>query len=288
MWAPRSLLFVPADQPRKVAKAVASGADAVIVDLEDAVAPARKLAARDGLATVVRGVDFSATRLLVRINAVGSALAQDDVLATLPANPAGYVLPKTETPEAVHQVRAWLHAHGAGERLIFPLIESALGILNLRDIVLTSGALAGLLFGGEDFVASIGAQATAERRELLYARSSVVTAAGAVGIPAVDTVFTAHGDVDGLRADAMLARQLGFAGKLLIHPAQVAVVNDVWRVDSAEIAAARALLAAYDQHVAQGSGVFSYQGRMVDEAIMRRARQVLARADAQSARPAAP
>lgn len=113
------------------------------------------------------------------------------------------------------------------------------------------------------------------RQELLYARSAVVNAAAAVGVPAIDTVFTDFRNLEGLRADAEVAKQLGFGGKLVIHPMQVAVVNEVWRVSSAEIAAAQALLHTYDTHLRDGVGVFSFDGKMVDEAVIRRARAIV-------------
>ena len=142
------------------------------------------------------------------------------------------------------------------------------------QLVLGDVPLAGLMFGGEDYVASIGATATVERQELLFARSAVVNAAAAVGIPAIDTVFTDLHNSDRLRADVEMGKQLGFTGKLVIHPRQIDVVNEVFGVSSAEIAAAKALLAAYNTHLAQGVGVFSHEGQMVDEAIVRRARRI--------------
>lgn len=277
--APRSYLFVPGDSPDKIGKAVGGSADAVIVDLEDAVAPARKIAARRTVVDALASVDRRGRPVLLRVNAVGSGLAHDDVLATLAARPDGYVVPKVADAATLRRFRDWLAAAGVGDRPVYALIESALGVLNLRELVLGDAPPAGLLFGGEDFLASVGGVATAGRHELAYARGAVVAAAAAAAIPAVDTVFIDYRDADGLRADALLARQMGFDGKLVVHPAQVAVVNAVWTPDSAEIAAARTLLTQFAQHAAAGVGVFTVDGRMIDEAVVRRARQIVARAE---------
>ncbi|MDA1330468.1 MAG: CoA ester lyase [Chloroflexi bacterium] len=274
----RSCLFVPGDRPRKIAKAAQSAADVIIIDLEDAVAPEQKEQARQLTAVALPDMPYRTKPTLVRINGLHTPFAYDDLRATLHAKHAGYVLPKLERAEALQALFRWLDERDAGDRPLFALVESALGILNLPQIVTAGVALAGLIFGGEDYVASIGGMATAGRHELLYARSAVVMAAGAVGIPAIDTVYTDYHDLAGLQADAEFAKQLGFAGKLVIHPQQVEVVNSVWTPSRAERAAAQDLLTAYEQHQAHGIGVFSQNGRMVDEALIRQARQILARA----------
>ncbi len=263
----RSYLFVPADSRRKIEKAVMSSADTLILDLEDAVAPSEKTNARETVKNMLQAVDFGDKMVLVRVNALDTPFSEADLHMIRSARLDGIVLPKTEHVAAFAAL--------AGMPPIYALIESALGILRLPQIV-TAAALAGLMFGGEDYVASIGATATVGRQELLYARGAVINAAAAVGIPAIDTVFTDFRNLEGLQTDAEMGKQLGFAGKMVIHPIQVAVVNAVFGIDAAELAAAHALITAYEAHLAQGIGVFSYDGKMVDEAIIRRARQTIA------------
>jgi citrate lyase beta subunit len=282
--ARRAPLFTPGDSDRKIAKAAATGADAVVLDLEDGVAPDRKAHGRKVVAEALAGLDFGESERLVRINAVGSGLEEEDLRATLDARPDGYVLPKVESAEAVRQVSCWLaaeeKARGWPEQgvVLLALIETAGGIVRLPEIAGSDGRLAALMFGAEDYAASVGAVRTREGIEVLYARSAVVAAAAAAGLDAIDTLFTDFADDEGLRRDARFARQLGYAGKLAIHPRQVPIIHEALTPTGEEIAQARRLLDAYRAHLGAGRGAFALDGKMVDMPMVRAAERVLARA----------
>jgi citrate lyase beta subunit len=262
-----------------IEKAANSPADAIIIDLEDSVAVEKKMEARENVVAALREVNFENKPVYLRINAINSPFANFDFLETIPYNLSGYVIPKVDDAETLERFHTWYESTQETEIQIFALIESAKGILNLREIVLGNVKLAGLMFGGEDYVASIGAFVSEGRQELLFARSAIVNAAAAIEVPAIDTVFTNFQDSAGLRADAETARQLGFDGKLLIHPDQIGIVHDVWRISSAEIQLARELLDEYKLRLRNGGeSVFPFKGQMVDKAIIRRAKQVLQQA----------
>lgn len=260
----RSYLFVPGDSRHKLEKAAQSAADAVVIDWEDAVAPTQKEMARQVTAVALDEVDFGQKQLFVRLNGVDSEPFGDDLAALREMTAVGLVIPKLEQPDHLNKLTDLKHP-------IIGLIESALGLFNLRPLLTTGVPLAGLMFGGEDYVASIGGVATAERTELLYGRSAIVAAAAALGIPAIDTVFLAFNDDAGLRHDCTMARRLGFDGKIVIHPRQIPVVNGVWG-DGKMTAVDQKLLDAYEAHLASGKGVFAYDGKMVDEAVVRQLR----------------
>ena len=269
----RSWLFTPGNSRKMIEKAAASSADCIIIDLEDAVAPSEKEQARTTTTTALGEVDFGGKSVLVRINGLDTPFATDDVEATR-LLAGGFVVPKVDHAQTLHTMAEL----PVDEVPVYALIESAAGVLNLPQIVAVREppvGLTGLIFGGEDFVASVGAQATAGRQEILYARSAVVTAAAAVGIVAIDTVYTDFRNLEGLRDDAQTAKQLGFSGKLAIHPKQADVINEVWLPTSAEIATARQLVTAFNRHRQEGTGVFEHNGRMVDLAVIRNARRIL-------------
>jgi citrate lyase beta subunit len=269
----RSLLFVPATRPDRFDKAIASGADAVILDLEDSVEPRRKTEARgiaaDALARYAASNDRG--RVFVRVNPYGGRWFHDDVTRLRHVEPAAVVLPKCESTEAVEAVIAAMPGIA-----VVPIIETARGVLQAAAIAASGAAIPALMFGAEDLTAELGIPRTLEGDELLFARSQVVLAAATVGAAAIDAVWIHITDVEGLRRDAARARALGFAGKMAIHPAQVPVIHDVFTPTAAELDDARAIVAAYDAAVAAGEGVVRLNDRMVDEPVVRRARRVVA------------
>ena len=280
----RSLLFMPGDDLHKIQKGATIGADAVIMDLEDGVAQNRKEAARAVVRGALSSVDFGGTARFVRLNAPETGLSYDDLQQTVDGHPDGYVLPKVESAETIRMVSRQLadseRAHGwtvGGIRLLV-VVETARGIMNLREIAEADPRLAALIFGAEDFVGDIGATRTRDGWEMFYARSAVVVVAAANGLQAIDTVFTDLTDLDGLRVETERALQMGFAGKLAIHPRQVAVINDVFTPSADAVARAHALLAAFEAHQADGTGAFNHNGQMVDMPMVRAARRVLQRA----------
>lgn len=284
--ARRCLLFMPADSRAKIEKGIALGVDAIIMDLEDGVAFERKTAARAGAAVALRELDFGRSERIVRINAVGSGLAEDDLAATAPARPDAIMIPKVERAEDVAAVSAALaqieadHGLPANGIALIALVETALGVVNLREIAGSDARLVALAFGAEDLAGDLGAVRTPSGHEVAYAQSAVVIYARACGLSAIDTPYIQLDDEAGLAAAARRARELGYSGKLAIHPRQIEVINAAFTPAPGEIEAARRLVAAFEAQQAEGRGVFRYEGRMVDLPMIRAAQAVLARAQA--------
>lgn len=282
----RCLMFMPGDSRRKIEKGAASGVDSVIMDLEDGVALANKAAAREVIVSALREIDFGRTEKLVRVNPFGSAWYQADLDAVLPAKPDGIVLPKVETPQAVDETDAIISqfegrngiARGSISMLI--MIETARGIVNLREIAGTSPRVKGIIFGAEDFAASIGAQRTPDGWEVFYARSAVVTYAKAFGLQAIDQVHVALDDEPGLISDTEQARYMGYDGKQAIHPNQIEPIQRTFTPTAEELDRAQRLVNAFERHQAEGAGAFAFEGQMVDMPVLRAAESVIARARA--------
>ncbi len=280
----RSMLFTPGDSMRKLRKAAQLDADTIIFDLEDAVAADLKAEARDNVVLALEEVDFKRTERLVRLNSSETEWFDQDLETIARANVDGIVLPKVETEEQVQHVDDYLSKAEIGSDLppgairLFALIETARGLMNIKDIGRSSGRLDGLLFGAEDFSVDLGAYRTDTGWEILFARSAVVTAAAAYGLAAIDTVYLDIRDLAGLEQDARFARQLGFSGKLAIHPLQAQVLNRVFSPSEAEIAQAERIVEAYQIKIAEGVGVFTLDGRMVDRPMIKAAERILKRA----------
>ena len=280
----RTLLFVPGSRPRMLEKARDLTADAVILDLEDAVAPDEKQAARTSIRDAL-GVGTFAPQVVVRVNALSTGLAEEDLDAVICGAVQVICLPKAQDTDEIAKLDSMLGAledrQGmcVGSTAIYPLIESALGVLNAPAIARSSDRVRVLLLGGEDLCRDLGAKRTAEGTELLLARGHVVLAARAAGIQAVDTVYTDLSDMAGLEADATLARQMGFSGKLLIHPKQIEPVSRAFAPSADEITWARTVVAAYEQAVSVGQGVAVVDGKMIDAPVVDRARETLAGAE---------
>ena len=281
----RSVLFVPGTRTDRFAKAFASGADAVVLDLEDGVEAGRKDDARREVGEWVASAPSPPCTRLIRVNARGSAWHNDDLgwLRTIAGAFDAVVLPKTERATDVEAV-----ATGVRSRRIIPLLETARGILQAATIATADADIPAIFFGAEDLTAELGIPRTLAGEELLFARSKVVLAAATIGADAIDAVFVDLASPERLREDAARACALGFRGKMAIHPDQVSVINSVFTPSAAEIDEARRLIDANDEARARGEGVFRFDDRMVDAPVIRRARQVLARADPSGARASAP
>lgn len=270
----RSFLFVPADRPERYAKALASGADAVIIDLEDAIAPAGKLAARQALMQALPGLSAAERgRLLVRINAAGSAWHGDDLAALRNPGPVAIMVPKAESVATLAQVAA---AMGPACALL-PLIESVAG-LDAIDALAACPQVLRLVFGHLDFQADAGLACGVDESELISVRLTIVLASRRAGLAApVDGISPGTRETAQLGLDAARSRRGGFGGKLCIHPAQVAVVNAAFTPSADELDWARRVQAAF---TAAGGGVFSLDGRMVDAPVLRLAQRTLAQVSA--------
>jgi citrate lyase beta subunit len=282
----RSLLFVPGDSRRKIEKAITLGADCVCLDLEDGVALSQKQAARQTVAEALRGEYFGRSERMVRLNRVGSNWEAEDLAHTLATRPASVLLPKVESAEALQWLDAQItHAEQAndwpsGEIEMLAMVETARGVINLKEIAGASPRLTALIFGAEDLAGDIGAVRTREAWEVFYARSAVVTHAAAFGLQALDMVFVDYGDSAGLLAEAQQGAQMGFSGKQLIHPNQIEPVHAAFTPDSAALAHAQRVVQAAQENQAGGLGAFSLDGKMVDMPVVKAAEQVLAKARA--------
>ncbi len=277
---------MPGNSRRKIEKAATLGADSICMDLEDGVALSQKTAARDVVRAALADLDFGRSEKFVRLNRYGSGLEAEDFAATAEGRPDGFVLPKVESPEAIEwldeQITRAEAAHGWPPHhiAIVILVETALGVVNLREICAASTRLEAVIFGAEDLAGDIGATRTPEAWEVFYARSALVTHAAARGLQAIDMVYLDYQDTAGLEREARQGAALGFAGKQAIHPAQVQPIQAAFTPGPDAIAQARRLLEAHAAHQASGLGAFALDGKMVDAPIVKAAQHVLAKARA--------
>ncbi len=277
MRARRCLLFMPGDDLKKIQKGISLGVDAVVMDLEDGVALNRKASARTTIATALSDLDFGRSEKIVRLNPIGSGLETDDLAAVLPLRPDSLMLPKVESATQVQ----WVADQIAGTDIrLLALIETARGVVNLKDIAAATDRLDTLIFGAEDLAGDIGATRTKAGWEVFYARSAVVTHAAAFGLQAIDTLCIDFNNETALLEDCVIGAQLGFAGKLAIHPKQVPIIQDAFTPNDAQIDYARRLIASHIQQQADGVGAFAFDGKMIDRPAIRAAEQVLAKAQA--------
>lgn len=274
----RSCLFAPGDDLRKLSKAAQSNADAVILELEDGVALDRKAIARQTVREAATSLDFGRREKLIRVNDVTTPFFEDDVRETITVKPAGFVLPKVESAEDVRHIcnmideaekaRGW----SAGDIGLIIMIETPRGILNLRDICEASPRLSAIIFGADDYAARIGAIRTHAASEVMFARGAVVNACGAYGLQAIDMVFIDFNDAAGLERECLQGRQMGFAGKQVIHPQQIDIVNRCFSPSEAEVAWARRVV---DGFRASAGRAFALDGKMIDLPVVRQAERVL-------------
>ncbi|MDB5668270.1 MAG: CoA ester lyase [Alphaproteobacteria bacterium] len=272
----RSLLFVPGDRPERMQKAFAAGADALILDLEDAVAPTAKAEARRHVVDFLRAV--GGNQIFVRVNPLDSPENERDLEAVAGEHPHGIVLPKAEGGRDVDELARRLTSHGnVSAQILAIATETPAAIFGLGSY---GGArrLAGLTWGAEDLPAAIGAATSREEDGSFtapyeIARSLCLFGAAAAGVAPIETVFPNFKDMDGLAAYAGRARRDGFTGMMAIHPAQVPVINEAFTPSEAEIAHARAVAAAFDAQ--PGAGALSLDGKMIDRPHLVQARRIL-------------
>jgi citrate lyase beta subunit len=285
----RTILFAPGSRPERFTKAIAAGADAVCLDIEDGVAPDAKDQAREAVVRFLSewGGSASGPELIVRINDPDGDSGKRDLEALARGKlPDGVMVPKVEAPEALEKVSGALgwrrsvgfDAPGSRSRTpaLLPLIETARGLQRVDEIASVHAPLAALVFGGMDLAAELGARF--EWEPLLYARSRVVHAAALVGVGAIDVPWAPLAEPEGLADETRRAARLGFTGKLAIHPAQVPVIHSALAPDAEELERARRILAAWSEGQ---SGVVVVDGRMIDRPLVLAAQRVLARAGEQ-------
>jgi citrate lyase beta subunit len=286
MKARRALLYVPGSDLHKIEKAALLDVDGVILDLEDGVSANRKDEARGIIAQALKTLDFGRSERLVRINPFYTGRAEADLEAVLPSHPDTLIIPKVDSPAILEKVDEILtraegrfqFEHNGFE--VIALIESAKAFLALPAICAATARLKGLIFGAEDLTADAGMTRTPAGTELLYARSMLALHAAAFELQAIDMVQTNFIDIDLLTTEARQAANLGYSGKQVIHPAQVAPVQAVFTPDQASIERALRIIASADEAAANGRGAFSMDGEMVDLPVIKRAQNILARARA--------
>ena len=289
----RSLLFIPADDEKKLAKGLATGADGLILDLEDAVSAARKPAARTLAKHYIEETQARPTRpqLVVRINALDTPYWQDDLIGIMEAHPDAILLPKARSGEDVHTLSVALgHAEqragkqGRGTRIIALTTETPISLLQMHSYVGASTRLMALTWGAEDLSAVIGARSNREddgrswTSPFRLARDLCLVTAAAAEVAAIDTVFVNFRDAEGFRAECVAAARDGFSGKMAIHPNQVAVINEVFTPAADEIALSQEIVQAFKDN--PQAGVIAIRGHMVDKAHVARAERLLQRAKA--------
>ena len=277
----RTMLFVPGNNPGMIADAHIYGSDAVMFDLEDSVSLPEKDAARMLVYNALKTIDYGNIEIVVRVNPLSTPYGRDDIFAMVHAGCPVIRMPKTESAQDVIDTEACIEeaekAAGVpvGTTKILTAVESALGITNAYSIATASDRILGIALGAEDYVANLKTTRSAEGTELFYARSAIVVAARAAGIDALDTVYSNVNDTEGLIEQTKLIKQLGFDGKSIINPRQIAPIHNVFRPSDKDIEKAIRIIAASEEAAKRGSGVVALDGKMIDKPIVMRAQRVL-------------
>lgn len=281
----RSMLFLPGNTPNIIVNGEILGADAVILDLEDAVAPTEKDSARILVRNAVSRMGFGKCEVIVRINSTDTDFWKKDLDAIIPVRPNIIMPPKTGTPDDVRRVDEYIT--GLEEKLgwarntvrLIPLIETALGVENAFQIASASKRVAAIFLGGEDLTADLQCKRTKEGNEIDYARKRMVCAARAAGVDVYDTPFTDVNDDEGIYTDARYAKSLGFTGKSSISPRHVKAINEVFSPSQKDIDYAYEVMEAIRVGKEQGKGAVALRGKMIDAPIVARAQQTIAAAE---------
>jgi citrate lyase beta subunit len=277
---------MPGDDRRKIEKSTTLGVDSICMDMEDGVAANRKTEARAVIAQAMKELDFGTSERCIRINQIGSGLEKRDLVAALATNPDTIVVPKIETAEQVKWASEHIETYELSSKLnigsvrLLVGVETAKGIMNLKEIAEADKRLEAIIFGGEDFAASVGATRTKEATELLYARQAVVTVCAANDLQAIDIVFIDFKDSEGLRAEAEQGARFGFSGKQIIHPNQVQVAQEAFTPSDEAIEYAKRIVESFEASQKEGKGAYALDGKMIDMPLLKNAQKVLDRAKA--------
>ncbi|WP_239377039.1 CoA ester lyase [Frankia sp. Cj5] len=277
----RSVLYMPAANERALEKARGIPADALILDLEDAVAPDAKEAARERACAKVADQAYGGREVTIRVNGLDTRWHTDDLRAVAAAGPDGVVVPKISCAQDVHAVEKSLEAAGAPDRTrIWAMVETPVAMLHAEEIARASQRLAVLVMGTNDLANELHAEHVPGRAPLLPGLGLCLLAARAVGVAILDGVFNDIRDLDGFEAECVQGRQLGFDGKTLIHPGQVEPCNRVFAPAPAQVEESKEILAAWEAALASGHGVATVNGRMIENLHVNNARRILAVSEA--------
>lgn len=277
----RSVLYVPADNQRALAKAVTLPADALIVDLEDAVSPDAKVNARQRIRDVLSTRDDRGQLVAVRINAADTPWHSEDLAAAISATPDAIVIPKVVHPADVTSIVRVLDAAGSSFIQVWAMLETTAGVLNAAAIAGASPRLTTLVVGTNDLAAELGVRPGSTRMSLLTSLGLCVLAARATGRLVLDGVFNDLTDTEGLAAECQQGMELGFDGKTLIHPSQIDLCNAAWTPTDEETRRARSLLTTWDAAERAGKAVAVHEGQMVERMHVEAARRILRRASSE-------
>ena len=287
MQPTRTLIFVPTNRENMIRRAHETPADVIVLDLEDGVAPEGKAAGRAAVRAAIESLKAAGKTVHVRINHIDTGMTKDDLAAIVGPGLDAILYPKPQGASAIRELdvlirEAEYHKEGLrpGTIGLISMIETSRAILRCEEIALASTRIIGLAVGGEDYAADLGVARTKEATELVHIRNVVVNVCTAYGLLPLDGIYAPLGDEEGLRTDATYARKIGFKGKYVIHPEQVGPVNDVFSPTAAEVANARAIVTAFDEAVTLGNGTVRVEGQMVDAPVAKRARELVAYAEA--------
>ncbi|XP_044142324.1 LOW QUALITY PROTEIN: citramalyl-CoA lyase, mitochondrial [Bufo gargarizans] len=292
----RAVLYIPGNDERKIQKIATLNVDCAVLDCEDGVAVNKKVQARETIVKALEEYDLGKTEKCVRINSVSSGLSEEDLVVILQSKvlPSCIMLPKVESSEEISEwfAEKFLH-HLKGRKLAQPIylvtfVETALGLLNFKGVceeALQRGPkvglhLDGVVFGAEDFRASIGATSSKEAHDVLYARQKIIVVAKAFGLQAIDLVYIDYKDADGLQRQAKEGALMGFSGKQVIHPSQIPIVQEQFTPSADKIKWAYELISAFQEHQRLGKGAFTFHGSMIDMPLLKQAQNIVTLATA--------
>lgn len=288
----RSILFVPGDSPQKMEKSVTLGADCIVLDLEDSVETSKKDEARKLVKQVLSDLNFGPSEKVVRVNSLNSRLILKDLEETISGSPDAYLIPKVSSEDDIIFVDRHLSELEQRNsmaiekiKLLVLATETPEGVLNIQKIAKASSRIEALIWSAEDLSGELGAGKIKDEKGFFldvfrYARIITLLASKALGIDAIDAVYTDLWAVEGLKREAMEAASMGFTGKLAIHPKQVEVINHIFTPSKEEVEEAQELIKAFEERKKAGIGVFTFKGKMVDVPHLKQAQRIVDRAKA--------
>jgi citrate lyase subunit beta/citryl-CoA lyase len=283
----RSVLYMPGANERALEKAKGLDADALILDLEDAVAPDAKAEARDRVCAAVASGEYGLKEVAIRVNGLDTEWHPDDIAAAAKVGPHAVVVPKVNSVDDVHAIVEGLVAGGApAHTKIWAMVETPVAMLHAESIALASPRLTVLVMGTNDLAKELHAEHVPGRQPLLTGLGLCLLAARATGKVILDGVYNDIKDAEGFEAECLQGRQMGFDGKTLIHPSQLEPANRIWAPSEESVEDARALIATFEEAMAAGKGVVTHNGRMIENLHVENARRVLSVSEAITARQA--